>query len=489
MDDARRIPCPLRAAASRSPDALAIVGADGPLTYRVLDDRVTAATERVRGLGFAAGDRVALYLPKSERYFVLLMALIRTRCVPCLLSTRLPPQGAASLLEKVACRTLIASEETLQPTDVQRLRPEDLHPDEPVPQAQPRAAEEPWLAADLPATVVFTSGSTATPKAALHTFGNHYHSALGSNANIMLAPGDRWLHSLPPYHVGGLSILFRCLLAGATVVLPEPGTPLGDAIAESDATHVSLVPTQLLRLLREKGFEKGRLKAILLGGGPIPASLVDEAATRELPIHTSYGLTEMASQVTTTPPGASPAELRTSGRPLPHRELAISGDGEILVRGRTLFAGYVKDHIVPRPLDTDGWFHTGDLGELDQGGYLRVLGRKDNLFVSGGENVQPEEVEEVLSGLEGVEEAVVVPIPDPEFGARPVAFVRTVGGAKEPQTLERALASVLPRFKIPVAFHGWPEGYSVEGYSGMKVDRVSFRERALRLHRDERTPG
>jgi o-succinylbenzoate---CoA ligase len=144
---------------------------------------------------------------------------------------------------------------------------------------------------------------------------------------------------------------------------------------------------------------------------------------------------------------------------------------------------------VPRPLDTDGWFHTGDLGELDQGGYLRVLGRKDNLFVSGGENVQPEEVEEVLSGLEGVEEAVVVPIPDPEFGARPVAFVRTVGGAKESQTLERALGSVLPRFKIPVAFHGWPEGYSAEGYSGMKVDRVSFREWALRLHRDERTPG
>ena len=242
MDDARRIPCPLRAAASRSPNALAIVGADGPLTYRVLDDRVSAATERVRELGFAAGDRVALYLPKSERYFVLLMALIRARCVPCLFSTRLPRQGAASLLEKVACRTLISSEEILQPTDVQRLRPEDLLPDEPVPQARPRAAEEPWLAADLPATVVFTSGSTATPKAALHTFGNHYHSALGSNANIMLAPGDRWLHSLPPYHVGGLSILFRCLLAGATVVLPEPGAPLADAIYDEDSSFELVLP-------------------------------------------------------------------------------------------------------------------------------------------------------------------------------------------------------------------------------------------------------
>src|SRR3712207_445663 len=155
----------------------------------------------------------------------------------------------------------------------------------------------------------------------------------------------------------------------------------------------------------------------------------------------------MASQVTTTPPGASRGELRTSGRPLPHREVAVSGGGEILVRGETLFAGYVEGDPVRRPLDADGWFHTGDLGALDENGYLGVRGRRDNLFVSGGENIQPEEIEEALSGLDGVQDAVVVPVPDLEFGAHPVAFVRAAEGAADQEILMRALEKVLPRFK------------------------------------------
>jgi o-succinylbenzoate---CoA ligase len=472
MNDATHVPCPLRAAASASPGAPAVVGADGGFTYGELDRRVSVAAEMMRELGFGVGYRVALYLPKDGRYLVLLLALVRAGCVACPLSTRLPPRGVAPLLKKAGCRALISSDEELLGTtgaDVRKLSPELLLAKELTrDRSQPPGPLR--LALDLPATIVFTSGSAGEPKAAMHTFGNHYFSALGSNTNIALAPGDRWLHSLPIYHVGGLSILFRCLLAGATVALPD--TSLGRAIA--GATHVSLVSTQLLRLLREEDLAPGELKAVLLGGGPLPVSLVHEAAARGLPIHTSYGLTEMASQVTATPPGASREALRTSGRPLPHRELSISDGGEILVKGETLFAGYVKGDIVERPLDMDGWFHTGDLGELDADGYLRVRGRKDNLFISGGENVQPEEIEEALCGLEGVEEAVVVPVPDAEFGARPVAFVRTV--RVEPGGLARALKPVLPRFKIPAAFHGWPEEAG-----GMKVDRASLRERALRL--------
>nr|MBA3637439.1 AMP-binding protein [Rubrobacteraceae bacterium] len=293
------------------------------------------------------------------------------------------------------------------------------------------------------------------------------------NANIALRSGDRWLHSLPLYHVGGLSILFRCLLAGATVALPQHETPLGEAIAGLGATHVSLVSTQLSRLLRGAA-DLTALEAVLMGGGPVPHSLVDAAFSRGLPVHTSYGLTEMASQVTTTPPGASLEELRTAGRVLPNREVSISVRGEILVRGETLFAGYVEGGGLDRPLDAGRWFHTGDLGELDESGYLRVRGRLDNLFISGGENVQPEEIEEALCRLEGVDEAVVVPVPDEEFGARPVAFVRTDGGVRD---LSRELEPVLPQFKIPISFHPWPE----EARRGMKADRAALLERAWRL--------
>jgi o-succinylbenzoate---CoA ligase len=460
--DQLSVPCPLRAAALSAPDAAAIIGSRGTTTYDELDGRVSAAALRLREL--EPGSRVALYLPKDERCVTLMLAVIRAGHVSCLVSDRLPPKGVAQLLERAACDALISDDEDLPRTaGLYRVRPgtllEDWH------RAQPED-----IPLKRPATIVFTSGSTGTPKAALHTFGNHYYNALGSNGNIVLRPGDRWLHSLPLYHVGGISILFRCLLAGATIALPGQGIPIGESIADLDATHVSLVSTQLLRLLREDNDLDG-LKAVLMGGGPVSASLVDEAVSRGLPIHTSYGLTEMASQVTTTPPGAPLEALRTAGRVLPEREVSISEEGEILVRGATLFAGYVEGGKLDLPLDTEEWFHTGDLGELDENGCLRVLGRKDNLFVSGGENIQPEEIEEALSALPGVEAAVVVPVDDTEYGQRPVAFVRMEDGSTVDLALE--LEKVLPRFKIPVAFYAWPEESD-----GMKVNRASFRARA-----------
>jgi len=434
---------------------------------------VSTAALRLEGL--EPGSRVALHLPKDERYVALVLALIRAGHVACPVSNRLPTRGVTQLLGKAACSALISEdEEVLEAADPGLFKPEPAAMLEEGPRIASDRSEPAYIPHERPATIIFTSGSTGTPKAALHTFGNHYHSALGSNTNIALRPGDRWLHSLPLYHVGGISILFRCLLAGATVALPSPGTSPGESIASFGATHVSLVSTQLSRLLRESA-DLGGLQAVLMGGGPVPPSLVDGALARGLPLHTSYGLTEMASQVTTTPTGARPEQLRTAGRALPKREVSISESGEILVRGETLFAGYVEGEELDRPLDPEGWFHTGDLGELDGDGYLRVGGRIDNLFISGGENVQPEEIEDALCRLEGVDEAVVVPVPDEEFGARPVAFVRINDG--EPRDLARELESVLPRFKIPISFHPWPE----EARRGMKVDRMALGERARRM--------
>jgi O-succinylbenzoic acid--CoA ligase len=467
------VPCPLRSASLTAPDATALIGARGATSYEALDRMVSAAAFRLGEL--EPESRVALYLPKDDRYVALVFALIRAGHVACPISDRLPSRGVAPLLQRAACSALISEDEAFlraTGTDLLRLMTDDLL--EKAPLSSSHRSESIDIPLERPATIIFTSGSTGVPKAALHTFGNHYHSALGSNANITLRPGDRWLHSLPLYHVGGLSIVFRCLLAGATVALPRPGTSLGTDIAGFGATHVSLVSTQLSRLLRE-GADLGGLEAVLMGGGPVPPTLVDEALACGLPIHTSYGLTEMASQVTTTPPGASREELRTAGRALPSREVSISERGEILVRGETLFAGYIEGEGLDRPLDTDGWFHTGDLGRLDENGCLRVGGRMDNLFISGGENVQPEEIEETLCRLEGIDEAVVVPVPDEEFGARPVAFVRASG--REAEELAQELEPVLPRFKIPISFYPWPK----EARGGMKVDRAALGKRAQRL--------
>ena len=468
-DSQTRVPCPLESAALESPDARAVVGDGWAISYEELDARVSAAARRLEELGVSSGDRVALYLPKSAGYLILLLALVRCGAVACPVSTRVPAGGIGPLLEAAGCAALISADEKLFGAGENHL----LDPQ--VVLAGTVKDEKPSGTAEIPldrwATVVFTSGSTGAPKAALHTFGNHYFNALGSNANMPLAPGDRWLHSLPLYHVGGLSIVFRCLLAGAAIALPETGAPLARSIPELRATHVSLVSTQLLRLLNGDADLSG-LKAALMGGGPIPPSLVDGALARGVPVHTSYGLTEMASQVTATPSGASREKLRTAGRVLPYREARVSGEGEILVRGETLFAGYLRENGPDLPLDDGGWFRTGDLGEMDTDGYLRVLGRRDSLFVSGGENVRPEEIEEALLRVPGVEEAVVVPVPDAEFGHRPVAFVRLSGAAGD---LAGALGPVLPRFKIPTTFHEW------EGAAGMKPDRAALKARANRL--------
>ena len=212
--DKQSVSCPLRAAALSTPNAAAIIGSRGTITYDELDGRVSAAAFRLREL--EPGSRVALYLPKDERYVTLMLAVIRAGHVACPVSDRLPPRGVAQLLASAACAAVISDDDDLLRTagaGLYRLKPGPLLEDR-------QRGESAEIPLERPATIVFTSGSTDIPKPALHTFGNHYYNALGSNANIMLRPGDRWLHSLPLYHVGGISILFRCLLAGATIALP-----------------------------------------------------------------------------------------------------------------------------------------------------------------------------------------------------------------------------------------------------------------------------
>lgn len=276
------------------------------------------------------------------------------------------------------------------------------------------------------ATLLFTSGSTGTPKIACHTIGNHLYNAKGSL--VPLTSEDRWHLSLPLFHVGGIAILFRCYLAKAF---------LDFSSSYETATHLSLVPTQLLRLLNNFP-SLPKLKYILLGGAPLPS-------TTNLPwkVIPTYGLTEMSSQVV------------TGNMVHPFAEVKLAEDGEILVRGKTLFQGYYNDQQkLELPIDAEGWFATKDLGRWAGEGKFEIVGRKDNLFISGGENIQPEEVEAAVQQTLGLSEAIVVPLKDREYGERPAVFL------KEPcsmQTLQEALKPFLPKYKIPIRIFPLPE--------------------------------
>ncbi len=459
------LPCPLQAAADDEPNAPALLAGGFEIRYDELNRLAAGTAHRLTSLGVREGDRVALCLDAGWQAVVLMLAAIRAGAVACPLSTRLPVAALANCQRHLAA-TLTVSDRPLR---------DAVEPDRLIDRSD---AVSPPIPVDRPVTAVFTSGSTGAARAALHTFGNHHYSAVGSNQNIALAPGDRWLLSLPLYHVGGIAILYRCMLGRAAVVLTEDREPLADP----GVTHVSMVSTQLQRALRAGGRGIHPKKAVLLGGSAISPGLLDAAVELGLPIHTSYGLTEMASQVAATPPEASRDDLRTSGRVLPFREARIDERGEIYVRGRTRFEGYIEGSTLTRPFDPEGWFATGDLGRFDERGRLTILGRLDNMFVSGGENILPEEIEAALEHVATVQRAVVVAVEDEEYGMRPVAFVDMGDGAPDAARLREAVEAVLPRFMVPDAFYPWPAD---AGAQRMKIDRRGLRQRAAALRADD----
>ena len=457
-----------------APTQPAIIDGDTTLTYADLAALVEGTATILHQHGIIAGERVGVLLPPDWRTLVLILALLRQRAVAALLNTALPPAAIKSQLQQIQSTKLITTMDVrLEQIDVLSLPIFNLQ--SATFQPSNFSTFQPFDN-DQPATIMWTSGSVGQPKAVLHTWGNHYYNAQGSAANIPYGSGDRWLLSLPLFHVSGLSILVRTIVGGATVVIPAQRSDLAATITEHGVTHASLVSTQLIRLLHDA---RGRnavqqLKAILLGGSAMPRAALDEAYALDLPIHISYGITEMGSQVATTPRSVPVSKRYTSGRVLLHRELRIDNDGQILVRGETRFAGYVEGANLRQPFNADGWYATGDLGFLDDDGYLHVQGRRDNMFISGGENIQPEEIEAVLLQMHGIEQAMVVPVPDAEFGFRLVAFVKTQNVAHE--ELVAFLAERLPRFKIPRTWLPWPEQITA---SGIKVSRKQMQQVAL----------
>lgn len=475
-----RITCPLSASAKSFQEQTSLIEGDRRVTYGELDHTVGRLAGYLRSEGIEPGDRIALIDHNRLDYVIALFALFRLGAIACLFSHHMGKEALAELAVRCGCRLQIS------------LPGSDLSLDKHVlPIIELPATSQLQIAAttgtdqidlDRPATIMTTSGSTGAPKPVLHTYGNHYYNALGSNTNIPVEPGDRWLVSLSLYHVGGLAILFRCLLGGGTAVIAKPSDNLMYAIEQHGVTHISVVTTQLRRLLQgaaEDPDTLATLKAVLLGGGPAPRKLRLKAREAGLPLFVSYGLTEMASQVCTSPPG-EPDVIRT----LDYRQLKISGDNEILVKGATLFKGYIDSDGVTLPVDSRGWFVTGDTGKLDERGSLSVTGRKDNMFISGGENIHPEEIEHALLELDEVVETVVVPVSDDQFDFRPAAFVRLAEGESdlsEEQVRTRLLEGGLPRFKLPIAFFPWPKDLRTDR---MKLSRTLFRERAAKLCSD-----
>lgn len=313
--------------------------------------------------------------------------------------------------------------------------------------------------------LVLTSGTTGRPKLARLSGGALARSAAAWSA--VLPPATGWLLALGLAHVAGLGVVWRAALARVPVVVADPASDalLGAIRAHPGATHCSLVPTQLARLLDEAeaaGSPRApaSLRALLLGGAPIPPELVVRSLAAGWPVVPTYGLTETASGVTALPSADAAARPSSAGRPLPGVELRIDepgpdGVGEILVRSSAAFDGYLDDpDATAAAFVPGGWYRTGDVGRLELDGELTVVDRRIDLVISGGENVAPAEVEAALLEHPAVADAGVVGRPDPTWGAVPVAALVLAPGVPDPgdDALRAWCRERLAPYKVPAAF-------------------------------------
>ena len=310
--------------------------------------------------------------------------------------------------------------------------------------------------------ILYTSGTTGRPKGACLRYESFLWSAAASALHLGASRDDRWLACLPLFHVGGLSVLVRSVLSGGAVVVHErfDAAAVAEALDGGRVTGASLVPTMLARVLdaRAPGPLPAALRCVLVGGGPIAPDLLARARAAGFPVAPSYGLTEATSQVATVPPLEEGEGL--AARALPGVELRIEDEegnvlppgtpGEICVRSRTVMSGYLGLPEETARALRGGWLHTGDVGVLDGHGRLRVLDRRSDLVVSGGENVYPAEVESVLAAHPDVREVVVGGESHGDLGQRVLAAVVPREGAKpDAEALREFCRERLAGHKVP----------------------------------------
>ena len=463
-----------RLATAESAPGPAVV--DGPIrwSWAELDWRADAIARGLLRAGVGHGVRVALLALPSAAAITALHGIARAGGVAAPLGVGLTATELAAAADVMDPKLVIYGP-GLEGDAAALGRPllalDDLIAQGDGPGSRPEPGRDPGSdafvttlpAPDAPAVVILTSGTTGRSRAAVLSTG-----ALAASADAWLAalpPASGWLLAVGLGHVAGLGVVWRAALSGVPLVVLSRADPVSivGALADDPApSHVSLVPTTLTRVLDAvaDGPPPATLRAVLLGGGPIPPELVTRAVRAGWPIVPTYGLTEAGSGVTALPTAQAARYPRSAGRALPGVEIRIaepdeSGVGEILVHSPARFTGYLGDAAATTAALMDGdWLRTGDLGRMDPDRRLTVLDRRTDRIVRGGENVSPAEVEAVLLGHPAVADAAVVARRDPTFGHLPVAAIVLRPGSTDPgdDALARHCRERLAGFKVPSAF-------------------------------------
>lgn len=441
-----------------SPNKQAIELENGEtITFSKLKEESQQFARKLAAMGIAAGDHVGILSTNNPTMIIAIHALSYLGAVGVLLNTRLAVNELQYQLDDADVKMFLYSDYLHAIAMELNSKKMSFSEIQAVEAKQISLVEE--LNLDQPFTIIYTSGTTGFPKGVVHTYGNHWWSALGSALNLGLTQHDKWLAVLPFFHVGGLSIFIKSVIYGMSVLLLEKFNEqtVHRAIMEKGVTHASVVTIMLQRLLDELKNDcyPNTFRCMLLGGGPVPKPLLQKAKTLHVPVFQSYGMTETSSQIVTLSPADALRKVGSAGKPLVPAQLKIEakqqGDiGEILVKGPMVTKGYYNNEKATQSSFKNGWLQTGDLGSLDEEGFLYVADRRNDLIISGGENVYPSEVESVLAGMEQIKEIGVVGLDDPTWGQIPIAFVVQRTGAKlQKEDVVSYAAGKLAKYKIP----------------------------------------
>ncbi len=426
--------------------------ATGWTTADQLADRTSRVAGRLAGLGLSAGDRLVLSAQASADVVVLYVAALRLGLVVVPVNTAYLEQEIAHIVSDARPAAAVV-DDAARGSWIRAASAGPVHVLDPTVAVPDAAAPELDTAApDDPALLVYTSGTTGTPKGAALSHGNLLASAHAVRLAWRWTPQDSLVLALPLFHLHGLGVgLHGSFTAGAAVVL-RPGFQADDvldAVRRHGASLFFGVPTMYGRLATSSRLaELGRLRLCVSGSAPLPPDLFTAVAERGgQPILERYGMTETVMNVSN--PYDGERRMGTVGIPLPGVDVRLAeGTDEILLRGPNVFAGYWhRPEATAEAMTADGWFRSGDIGSHDEAGYLRIVGRLKELIISGGYNVYPREVEEALRAHPAVVDAAVVGVPHPEWGEQVTAYV--VGDRTAESDVLHFVAARLAPYKRP----------------------------------------
>ncbi len=445
--------------ANLTPDRMAIRFGDATLTFAEMRKRVLQIAGQI-AKHVDDNERIALITPNNLTGYLMILAIQQLDKTVVLLNRRLSPREMAFQLADAAITTVLQDDAFVgELANVHQLNFSAILATEAEP-IVPVAAFD----LDKVTSIMYTSGTTGNPKGVMQTFGNHFHSAVGSALNLGLTPNDVWLAAVPIFHISGLSIMMRSLIYGMGVVLYErfDVERINQELLTGQVTTISVVPVMLKQLLAQLpagAVYHERFRTMLLGGGPTDLTTLEKATAAGIEIVQSYGMTETASQVIALDASSATRKLGSAGKPLFPVEVRVQkvndADkvGRIQIKSPTLAVGYLNRPDKYAEAFVDGWFDTGDMGWLDDEGFLYVEGREGDMISSGGENVFPDEIESVYGEADAIAQMSVVGIPDDRWGAVPVAFVMFKGEqTMDFEALRNFGRDRLAHYKVPVRF-------------------------------------